>query len=78
MAENTASFADAEAIESEIADNWVNVKARPTTSVERQLSNAVDTINSLKDQVSQMAAALTNLKAHIGELETKIDRKSVV
>lgn len=82
MAENTAKFspsadADANAIGSEIADNWVTVKARPTESMERQLSRAVDTINSLKDQVSQMTAALTSLQAHIGELEIKMVRLEI-
>lgn len=82
MAENTAKFspsadADANAIGSEIADNWVTVKARPAESMERQLSLAVDTINSLKDQVSQMTAALTNLQAHIGELEIKMVRLEI-
>lgn len=84
MAENTARFspsADVDANEAEIADNWVNVKARPSNqtapssiAMERQISNVIDTINSFKDQLSQVAAALTNLKDHIGELETKMGR----
>lgn len=75
MAENTVKAKpseDANAIESDLTDNWVTIKARPTESMERQLLKAVEKIICLKDQFSQMAATLAIVKAQIGELETKI------
>lgn len=76
MAENTVKAKpseDANATESELTDNWVTIKARPTESMERQLLKAVEKIISLKDQFAQMAATLAIVKAQIGELETKIE-----
>lgn len=58
-------------IKSKVADNWVIVKTSLTESTECQLSYAVNTINSLKDQLSEMATVLENLKAYIGELESE-------
>lgn len=80
MAENTTKFSthtDANAIGSEITDNWVNVKTRPTEAIEHQLSHAIDTINSLTDQVSKMTAAITTLSAHIDQIETKLLRLEI-
>lgn len=81
MTEKTASLSpgvDPKAIE--VVDFYVNgetglnPRAFSQNITERSISNVIDTINSLKEQVSQMTAALINLKAHVGELEARMDR----
>lgn len=81
MTEKTASLSpgvDPKAIE--VVDFYVNGETGPNPRAssqnitERSISNVIDTINSLKEQVSQMTAALINLKAHVGELEARMDR----
>lgn len=80
MAEKTSSLSpglDAKGIET--VDSYVNGETEPNPKAsspnitERSVSNIIDTINSLKDQVSQMAAALTSLKAHVHELEARMN-----
>lgn len=82
MASNTVKLSPiTDGNESDIDDNWVNIIAKSpnqTTSsskaMESPTTNIADTLNSLKEQVSQMTAALTILKAHTRELETKMYR----
>lgn len=81
MAEKTANLspsADAKAVE--IVDSNMNGKPEPDPKAstpnitEHPTSNAADTMNSLVKQVSQLTDQLTMLKAHLRELETRVDR----
>lgn len=82
MAENTASISpSADANETEIADNWVNIVAKPpnqtassSKNVEHQIVNVADTMKSLTEKMNQIAAAYETLQAVIVEIETNMTR----
>ena len=82
MAGNTAKLSPiTDGNESDIDDNWVNIITKPlnqttlpSKAMESPTTNTADTMNSLKEQFSQMTATLTILMAHICELETKMYR----